>query len=176
MQTCNPVENKQGLYQGNPLVELPAELDIMAHMSLIRGLVLQGLESLVDSQDLIVEPQPDGSYLIQLRTTSEALVTVMELLRLSTLLSGRVHHLVKREQVHLAANKQVEALRAQEMAVARLYYEYRQAGYKHRYSLQATVENSPECRQRGWDKAHVLYCTRAYSKEECLTTDLAPHI
>lgn len=140
-----------------------------------RDLTLQGVEALADAQDITAERRPDGLYEIRVVSSSEAVAMLMQCLRLLMAVSGRIHGQVRREQVHAKADETVQKLRDQERAVARLYWEFRDKGYRHRIAVACTLETSRVCQQLGWTKTDVGYCMKVYSKEQCYLSVPGPN-
>ena len=64
-----------------------------------RELVLHNVEGLAADQDVYAEQQPDGTYLVQFRVTSEAIAMTLEVLRLVAAVGGRIYTALDRAQI-----------------------------------------------------------------------------
>ena len=138
-------------------------MDVMSNLH--RDLVLQGLDNLVNKQDVAADRQPDGKYEVTISTESVAIAQTLEVLRLLTLVSGRIYNSIDRAHTHHTSQEKVRELRKKEQAVAAQYWIYRDQGFGHRKAIEATAQISEVCQQMQWDKTEVGYCVKQYPRE-----------
>ena len=129
-----------------------------------RDQTLQGLEQLALDQDLDAIRQPDGTFLVTIRTSSEAVAMLLEVLRFASLASGRIHTAVRRDITRTRSDETVAQLRADERAVALFYWQTRQT-YKHRVAVAITFEECPIVRARKLTRGEIGILSRAYPEE-----------
>lgn len=130
-----------------------------------RNLTLQGLDHLIKPGDIVTDKLPDGTFHVEITTSSELVAQTLQILRVLMLVSERIYKSIDRAETTSKSEDTVKALRDKEKAVAQQYWIYRDQGIAHRKAIEITCENSEVAQRMAWSKTDVGYCVRSYPKE-----------
>lgn len=133
--------------------------------TLHRDLVLHNVEQLAQDQDIAAVRQPDGTYHVEIRTSSEAVAMSLQVLSLIMSIGERIYTMIDRAHTVSKAEAQVNDLRDKQKAVAEQYWCYRDQGMAHRVAIECTTQISDVARTMNWTKTDVGYCVRIFPKE-----------
>jgi hypothetical protein len=137
--------------------------------TLHRELVLPGLDSLVNRQEIDAVAMGDGTYKLTFIVQSESMAMLVQTIRMISLVSDRIYKEVDRAAIHERSDNLVSHLREDEQAVALFYWQLRDKGYKHRKAVQITHGDCPTVKNRSFSKADIWHFVKCYPREQvCL--------